>query len=259
MPQVAQGSEAHSAAGERPPRLAGLKRGGWEAVGPVPTREAISPPSAARALVMKITLRQLAPPSPLTRCGSADPSVSAPTMTPSAVPRPVRNHADIALRAGGYTRASAAPVSARRPAARVGPPAHNSPRFAPAAISAPVRISRWGETRSARLSAALSTAPNTNPSCTARVSPEAAASVSLHTTRSCGSTATAENHGAIARTTANASPASADQRPGAASWRERAMRGSIGGYVDVCQSALVLYCLWTNNPPWCGPRVRVQL
>ena len=31
------------------------------------------------------------PPMPLTRCGTAEPSVRAPTITPSAVPRPTRN------------------------------------------------------------------------------------------------------------------------------------------------------------------------
>src|SRR3712207_2008598 len=61
----------------------------------------IAAPDAVAADVATITVCHSRPPSALTRWGSALPSVSAPTITPRALPRPFVNHVAISLRAGG--------------------------------------------------------------------------------------------------------------------------------------------------------------
>src|SRR4051812_2542300 len=57
--------------------------------------------------------RQFVEPTALTRYGDALPSVSAPTITPSAKPRPSRNQVAISFIPGGYTPARNAPVRNR--------------------------------------------------------------------------------------------------------------------------------------------------
>src|SRR5262249_56460526 len=54
-------------------------------------------------------------PSHASKCGSADPRPTAPTTTPSAVPRRSRNQPAAIFIPGGYTQASAAPVQNRSP------------------------------------------------------------------------------------------------------------------------------------------------
>lgn len=66
-----------------------------------PASSASSPPASVRIEVVATTTRHSPPPKPLTRCGVAEPIVSAPTSTPSAIPRPARNHVAIDFIAGG--------------------------------------------------------------------------------------------------------------------------------------------------------------
>jgi hypothetical protein len=58
-------------------------------------------PAAVASDVAAITVRHSRPPSAFTRWGSALPSVSAPTITPSAVPLPFVNHVAMSFSAGG--------------------------------------------------------------------------------------------------------------------------------------------------------------
>ena len=89
-----------------------------------------APPAAVMMVVAVMTCCHCTSPNELTRCGSADPSVSAPIMTPSAVPRPVRNQVDTSFSAGGYTAARKMPVSSRRGMAAARPSAKSRPRLA---------------------------------------------------------------------------------------------------------------------------------
>src|SRR6266581_2547456 len=68
-----------------------------------------------------------------TRCGNAEPSVSAPTSTPMATPRPSRNQPAAIFIPGGYTPASAAPVTIRNAMPADGPGASATPSVASAA------------------------------------------------------------------------------------------------------------------------------
>ena len=61
----------------------------------------VSAPSTERLEVTPITVRQSSPPSPFTRCGSAEPSVSPPIITPTASPRPRRKWLAMIFSAGG--------------------------------------------------------------------------------------------------------------------------------------------------------------
>src|SRR5437763_4661957 len=66
---------------------------GRVANGPSPTKNSTTrPPAAASTETNRTLARQPALPTALTRYGEAFPSVSAPTRTPSAVPRPRLNH-----------------------------------------------------------------------------------------------------------------------------------------------------------------------
>jgi hypothetical protein len=102
---------------------------------------------------------------PRIRCGDAEPTVRAPMRTPIARPRSSRNHVAMIFIAGGYTPARNTPVSARRPSAIVGVPAHRATAaFAIAASVAPTIITVRGENTSGRLSTALTRVPTMNPS-----------------------------------------------------------------------------------------------
>src|ERR1700757_95978 len=73
----------------------------------------MSAPASAESDANETLTRQLEDPTALTRYGDALPRVSAPTSTPSAKPRPTRNHVAITFIAGGYTPARNIPVRNR--------------------------------------------------------------------------------------------------------------------------------------------------
>src|SRR5918994_2877790 len=157
------------------------------------------------------------PPSPFTRCGSAVPRVIAPTRIPSAEPRPRTNQVAISLSAGGYTPARKNPVMKRSGIAAPAPSTAAITMFAAAAPTDPARMTWRGGKTSARLNALDTSAPRTNPSCTAIVSHDAAASPRPHSSRSWGITAEAENHVVIDNTRATANTVRARHRPASGS------------------------------------------
>src|SRR5205809_198061 len=168
-----------------------------------------SPPAAAVTAATANTVRHCpAGTAPRTRCGSADPSVSAPTSTPMASPRPSRYQPAAIFIPGGYTPASAAPVSIRSVSPTVGPEASATPTVASPAMSAHPETSRRADHRSDSVSTADTSAPTTKPSCTEIVSHAAPLVSSCHTRANAGPTAAAENHGAMAHNSEAASTAS---------------------------------------------------
>ena len=150
-----------------------------------------------------------------TRCGLADPSVSAPTRMPIASPRPSLNHPAAIFIPGGYTPASAAPVSNRHTIPIVIPLDNATPRVATAATAADPATSRRAERRSASVKIALTSAPPTKPSWTEIVSQAVVTGDSCQTRARVGATADALNQGAIARSSAMAS--TTRTRPGVVS------------------------------------------
>ena len=152
-----------------------------------------SPPATAVTAATPNTVRHCsAGTAQRTRCGSADPSVSAPTSTPMASPRPSRYQPAAIFIPGGYTPASAAPVSIRSVSPTVGPEASATPTVASPAMSAHPETSRRADHRSDSVSTADTSAPTTKPSCI----------------ESAGPTADALNHGAMAHNSEAASTAS---------------------------------------------------
>src|SRR2546426_988872 len=102
-----------------------------------------SPPTNAAAAAMTSTGRQDSTgTAQRTRWGSAEPSVNAPTRTPIASPRPSRYHPATIFIPGGYTPASAAPVSIRSTIPVPGPGANATPRVARPASHAQPATSR---------------------------------------------------------------------------------------------------------------------
>src|SRR5688572_30441550 len=89
--------------------------------------------------------------------------------------------------------------------------------FATAAPRAPTSINLDGCTTSEMLKMLETSAPRTNPNCTAIVIHAAAVSLRAHSIRSCRITADAENQGPMARTSAVARSASAIHRRGSVS------------------------------------------
>src|SRR5215471_15119983 len=77
-------------------------------------------------------------------------------------------------------------------------------RVQAAALAAQPAASRCGRIRSARPSAADTTAPSTNPACTGAVSQAAAPALRCHWLARAGTTAEAENHTAMASTSTRA-------------------------------------------------------
>ncbi|MPZ80342.1 MAG: hypothetical protein GEV28_08075 [Actinophytocola sp.] len=61
----------------------------------------IAPPTSVSTDVATMTRRQFSPPRPLTRCGTPELTLSAPTSSPIAAPRPRRDQVEISLSAGG--------------------------------------------------------------------------------------------------------------------------------------------------------------
>lgn len=163
-------------------------------------------------------MRQSSPPRALTRCGVACPTTMAPTRMPRAIPRPFWNHVAISLRAGGYTPARKNPVAKRSPTPIAPAPASSSSAFAVAAPIAPAQITCRGAKRSERLSRPEVSTPHTKPSWTAIVSHAAVLADSPHSVRSCGTTAAAENHVVIDRTSVTASSASVRRRGHVPGW-----------------------------------------
>src|SRR5881628_560602 len=143
-----------------------------------------------------------------TRCGSAEPSVNAPTRTPIASPRPSRYHPAAIFIPGGYTPAKAAPVSIRNAIAVPGVGANATPSVARPASAAQPATSRRADQRSDSVSSADASAPATKPSCTEIVSHAPPVASSRQTRDRAGATADAENHGAIPHNSDAASTAS---------------------------------------------------
>src|SRR3989475_10313858 len=143
-----------------------------------------------------------------TRWGSAEPTVSAPTKTPIASPRPPRSHPATIFMPGGYTPAKAAPVSIRSGMPTSGFGANATPIVARPARQAHAATSRRADQRSESVSSADTMAPATKPSCTEIVSHAAPAGSSLHTLEGAGGAAGAEDPGALAASCGAASTAS---------------------------------------------------
>ena len=83
---------------------------------------------------------------------------------PIANPRPSLNHPAAIFIPGGYTPASAAPVSNRQAIAIVMPLETATPSVAIVASAADPATSRRADRRSANVRIALTSAPPTNPS-----------------------------------------------------------------------------------------------
>src|SRR5437867_10306266 len=143
-----------------------------------------------------------------TRWGSAEPSVNAPTRTPNPEPPPSANPPAAVLHPGGYTPASAAPVSIRSAIPVPEPGANATPTVTRPARHAHAATNRRADQRSESVSRADTSAPATKPSCTEIVSHAPPAESSRHTRDSAGATAEAENHGAMLHSSDAASTAS---------------------------------------------------
>ena len=139
-----------------------------------------------------------------TRCGLAEPRVRAPTRMPIASPLPSLNHPAAIFIPGGYTLASAAPVSSRQAIPSVMPLDAATPSVAIAASAADPATRRRADRRSANVKIALTSAPATNPSCTEIVSHAVVTGESCQTRANVGATADALNHGVIASSSAMA-------------------------------------------------------
>src|SRR5947209_6036947 len=188
---------------------------GRVANGPSPTKNSTTrPPATASAETKRTFARQSALPTAFTRYGEAFPSVSAPTRTPSAVPRPRLNHVAMSFMPGGYTPARHTPTRKRKATPKPKPCA-NSPKAAlTIAHAIAERVKRRRELMmSGRLRSAERSQPATKPNSTARVSQLVADSDSRHSARMAGATAEAENHRDIPRSSAAPKSASARQRP----------------------------------------------
>ena len=185
----------------------GLNRAAGAANGPCRTPPSTSSPAtSASPAVTSTTGRHDASSNARTRCGLADPTVSAPTIRLNASPRLRRVQVAASFKPGGYTPARNAPVRKRRTAPSSGPVAITARpavvRAAPAALRA---NSRDASKRSGMLRTPLTSVPATNPNCTASVSHAAAPAVSCHSAWISGATAAALNHGASASSSATVS------------------------------------------------------
>jgi hypothetical protein len=133
------------------------------------------------------------------RWGNAEPSVSAPTTTPSALPRRSRNQPAAIFMPGGYTQASAAPVMKRSATIADASDVYAMAALAVAPARQPAANSRRALKTSARLSSALTSVPATKPPWTATVSQVVADSPSESSAAMRGAAAVAENHSVIPR------------------------------------------------------------
>src|SRR5512145_834327 len=113
------------------------------------SRTRMPPASALIAAIPSTTRHAAGDTAQLTRCRLADPNVSAPTRMPIAHPRDSLNHPATIFIPGGYTPASAAPVSKRQPIPTPIPGAAATPSVATAAIVAEPATSLRAESRSA--------------------------------------------------------------------------------------------------------------
>src|SRR5438046_8945419 len=129
-----------------------------------------------------------------TRYGVAFPTVRAPTITPIANPRSVRNQVAVIFMAGGYTPARKNPVRNRRPRADGNPGAARIAAFAKAPNRAEMLKSRPAGITSARFRTAATAVPQTKPSWTIVVNQPASALVRPQIERSWGVPAVAEHH-----------------------------------------------------------------
>src|SRR6266550_7891242 len=189
-------------------RGAAARENGGEgaAKGPSPgTRSTSSPPTTAHpAATPKTTRHASGETAQRTRCGLAEPSVSAPTRIPIASPLPSLNHPATIFIPGGYTPASAAPVSSRQAIPIAIPLETATPSVASAASAADPATNRRADKRSASVKIALTSAPATNPSWTEIVSQAVVTGESCQTRARVGATADALNQGAIASSSATA-------------------------------------------------------
>src|SRR5262245_12222211 len=150
---------------------------------------------------------------PRMRCGVAEPTVSAPTRMPSAIPRPSRNHVAMIFMAGGYAPAIARPVTKRSTSAGTRLSTASATRALAAAPStALTAMRRRGGQRSGRLVMAAISVPAMKPSCTAMVRPALPAPLSDHSRVRAGSTAEALNQSDSASSSASDRSVSCRQR-----------------------------------------------
>ena len=164
-----------------------------------------------------------------TRYGTALPTVSAPTMVPTASPRRARNQVAIIFMAGGYTPASARPVMKRQSSAPDSCSDCNSMALAAAPTSAHAANSARAGTMSATLSTAEMAVPVTKPSCTIVVSHAASLLLSVHCAVYCADTALAANHSVIPSSSATVRRPSMRQRSGCESLAGGTSAGSPVG------------------------------
>src|SRR5262245_8834962 len=150
---------------------------------------------------------------PRMRCGVAEPTVSAPTRMPSAIPRPSRNHVAMIFMAGGYAPAIAIPVTKRSTSAGTRLSTASATRaLATAPSTALTAMRRRGGQMSGRWVTAAIRVPAMKPSCTARVRPALPAPASDHSRASAGSTAEALNQSDSASSSASDRSVSCRQR-----------------------------------------------
>ena len=109
---------------------------------------------------------------------------------------------------GGYTSASAAPVTRRSATSTATLPAAASHAFAIAPATQPIQNRRRGFSTSGRLSSAETSVPITNPPCTAIVSQAVSAAVRRNSATIAALAAVAENHNVMPRNIASESHAS---------------------------------------------------
>src|SRR5688572_26389382 len=190
-------------------------------------------PMAARPAMKTIPLHPGPETTSWNRFGAAEPIVSAPTRIPMAIPRPARHHPAAILIPGGYTPASATPVTNRSTTASRGRVDGNARRMvATPAVTADAAANRFALQRSLSSSMALKNVPATNPSCTIMVSHAAVAGALPHSAIIPGAATVALNHGVIPRIIATERATSWQGAPGTAptvtlrqAWLGQPLRG----------------------------------
>src|SRR5262245_61792109 len=167
------------------------------------------PPQIASAVAMSISTRHgTTADAAASRCGNAEPTVSAPMRIPSAAPRRCSNQPAATFMPGGYTHASAAPVTPRSTISGTTPVETTSPAFARPPAMQPRLKRRRALITSGRFNSADSNVPTTKPPCTAIVNHAVSPGVSSSSLTICSFAAVAENHSVMPSNIASESQAS---------------------------------------------------
>jgi hypothetical protein len=146
--------------------------------------------------------------------GMAFPTVTPPTMVPTAKPRSDLNQVEIIFIAGGYTPARQKPHMKRVAAAGMTPATLRTAPFTTAPASAASEKSSRADRMSARFSTAIVAVPATKPSCTEVVSHPTWEPLSAQRSCSCGAIAVPANQSDMPSSSASPSSARIRQRPG---------------------------------------------